>query len=82
MVCVAAALCTNDFIICTGSKSVYSNIRGEYWGELGWFRIKRGENLLLIESKCYFGVPGNWTMEPTFVANHRFFDDGEHIAIA
>eukprot|EP01084_Bolivina_argentea_P236702 397934_1 len=61
---------------------VVRNSWGEYWGEMGWFRIKRGENLLLIESKCYFGVPGNWTMDPPFVPAQRFVEDGEYSAIA
>ena len=30
---------------------------GENWGEKGWFRIMMGENNLLIESSCSWGVP-------------------------
>ncbi|CAM9776058.1 unnamed protein product, partial [Laminaria digitata] len=37
------------------------NSWGEYWGEGGWFRIKRGENQLLLESHCAWAVPGSWT---------------------
>ena len=37
------------------------NSWGEYWGEGGWFRIKRGENQLLLESNCAWAVPGSWT---------------------
>ncbi len=67
--CCLLCIQTIDIILCTCSKSIYSNVRGEFWGELGWFRIKRGENLLLIESKCVFGVPGNWTVDPMFVTD-------------
>lgn len=37
------------------------NSWGEYWGEGGWFRIKRGENQLQLESQCSWAVPGSWT---------------------
>lgn len=37
------------------------NSWGEYWGENGWFRLKRGENQLLLESNCAWAVPGSWT---------------------
>ena len=31
---------------------------GRYWGEDGFFRIRRGNNTLRIEEFCYWGVPG------------------------
>ncbi|CAK9090670.1 Cathepsin Z (Cathepsin P) (Cathepsin X) [Durusdinium trenchii] len=34
---------------------------GEYFGELGHFRIKLGENQLGIEQHCYWATPGGWT---------------------
>ncbi len=75
----ACFYCYHSIICIFRIKYVYSNIRGEFWGEMGWFRIKRGGNLLLIESNCYYGVPGNWT---TFVPEQRFIEDeGEYIAI-
>ncbi|CAM9666941.1 unnamed protein product [Ectocarpus sp. 4 AP-2014] len=40
---------------------IVRNSWGEYWGEGGWFRIKRGENQLLLESNCGWAVPGSWT---------------------
>ncbi|CAM9659662.1 unnamed protein product [Choristocarpus tenellus] len=44
---------------------VVRNSWGEYWGEGGWFRIKSGENQLLIESACAWAVPGSWSkLEP------------------
>jgi len=37
------------------------NSWGEYWGESGWLRLKRGENQLAIESHCAWAVPGSFT---------------------
>ena len=33
------------------------NSWGNYWGEMGWFRIARGINNLQIESMCQWAVP-------------------------
>lgn len=44
------------------------NSWGEYWAENGYFRLKRGENTLGIESVCYWGNPDNtWSnhLDPT-----------------
>eukprot|EP00184_Porphyridium_aerugineum_P007157 CAMPEP_0184698506 /NCGR_PEP_ID=MMETSP0313-20130426/5118_1 /TAXON_ID=2792 /ORGANISM="Porphyridium aerugineum, Strain SAG 1380-2" /LENGTH=435 /DNA_ID=CAMNT_0027157469 /DNA_START=113 /DNA_END=1420 /DNA_ORIENTATION=- len=38
------------------------NSWGSYWGNNGFFKIKRGENLLLIEEDCWF-VTVDWTEE-------------------
>lgn len=53
------------------------NSWGEYWGEGGWFRLKRGENQLLLESNCAWAVPGSWTeLHPHHHHDHP--DDPEH----
>lgn len=34
---------------------------GSYWGENGFFKLKRGVNNLMIESECAWAVPHkNW----------------------
>jgi len=37
------------------------NSWGEYWGEMGWFRVKLGENQLGLESDCAWAVAGSFT---------------------
>uniref|UniRef100_A0A7S3E9J9 Peptidase C1A papain C-terminal domain-containing protein n=1 Tax=Rhodosorus marinus TaxID=101924 RepID=A0A7S3E9J9_9RHOD len=38
------------------------NSWGTYWGDLGFFKILRGENLMLIEEDCWF-VHVDWSSE-------------------
>lgn len=40
---------------------IVRNSWGEYWGEMGYFRIKRGGDQLGIESGCAWATPGSWT---------------------
>ena len=41
-----------------GPYWVGRNSWGHYWGELGFFRIERGNNTLGVESRCVWGTPG------------------------
>eukprot|EP00397_Hematodinium_sp_SG-2012_P029111 GEMP01030728.1.p1 GENE.GEMP01030728.1~~GEMP01030728.1.p1 ORF type:complete len:326 (+),score=68.51 GEMP01030728.1:256-1233(+) len=40
---------------------IVRNSWGEYWGELGFFRIKAGANQLGIETECAWATPGTFT---------------------
>jgi len=40
---------------------IVRNSWGEFWGELGFFRIFLGDNQLGIEGNCAAAIPGNWT---------------------
>ena len=36
---------------------------GQYWGEMGYFRIKLGSNILGIEQKITWATPGSYTVK-------------------
>lgn len=52
---------------------IVRNSWGEYWGELGFFRIKMGQNQLGIESGCSWATPGSWTE-----TNYPCYEDGSN----
>ena len=41
-----------------GDYWIGRNSWGTYWGEKGWFRLKRGSNNLGIETDCVWATPG------------------------
>ena len=44
---------------------------GEYWGEMGYVRVAKGNNALLLESECAWAVPKDFT-----TANTPCYEDG------
>jgi cathepsin X len=58
------------------SGKKYWNVRnswGEYWGEMGFFRVVRGENQLSLEEDCAWATPGTFT-----VRNYPCDEDGHN----
>lgn len=51
------------------------NSWGEYWGEMGYFRIAMGGNPLGIEKECAWAVPGSFTTR-----NFPCSEDGHNCA--
>ena len=54
---------------------IVRNSWGQYWGELGYFRIELGKNLLGIESHISWATPGTFTTQ-----NFHCFKDGRNCA--
>ena len=46
----------------TGTKHwIVRNSWGAYWGEMGFFRVEMGKNILGLESDVAWATPGSWT---------------------
>ena len=52
---------------------IVRNSWGEYWGEMGFFRIVRGKKALGIEDECSWATPGEYTQH-----NVGCYEDGSN----
>jgi cathepsin X len=53
------------------------NSWGEYWGEMGYAKVQKGKNALLLESGCSWAVPKSWTSMDTD-PNFPCYEGGEN----
>ena len=37
------------------------NSWGEFWGEMGYAKVEKGSNALMLEGGCNWAVPDKWT---------------------
>jgi len=52
---------------------IVRNSWGEYWGEMGYFRLERGKNLLALEGNCAWATPASFTQ-----FNYPCYEDGSN----
>jgi len=56
---------------------IVRNSWGEYWGEMGYIRVEKGNNALQLETQCAWAVPDKFTHGDLDESNNvRCYEDG------
>merc|ERR1711990_1017508 len=58
---------------------IVRNSRGEYWGEMGFIRVEKGNNALQLETQCAWAVPDTFTGGMAGTASSQNFRCGRRV---
>lgn len=56
---------------------IVRNSWGEFWGEMGYIRVEKGNNALKLEEQCSWGVPAVYTTK-----NFPCYEGGENCVVS